>query len=559
MDEEPSPLLCPREVVECVADIVFRVATGQKARPTRTQSSLPPPLLGEYDVIMPITSKGLMMNVGEMGGAVSFLGYRQFPDGSKGPAEEAELIRGIGDTILAINGVSTVGKSFQDVIGMLRESGTNSKFAYMRFLSSQLSPCESSLASAGPKGRYAFDELQKKFSTDRQRMVVLRKTHVIMEEPDHSNAEADGNKKAEGSDDESSAGSEGSFQPDSDDEELVGTVTTKEVSQDENGDTKAVPEEAPSADDNKDIASQELTKEELNGASHTLTSVPSLDEAATTAEDQKRMILHREETTRSLGMRLLDVDLGYSSDEAGDEDCAYFVDGVDKTFESVDELHEIAPKKSSKAKSTVDVFLPASKTEFMGLGEKAKLAAAVSLSTTAPSHEDFDSFPDLEKKDDEEVAKASPPKSTKRSTVKVEQVNTSTGETVHIWANVEAVAATLQLPLPSLRQVLRGEYDEDIGEEVGGFRWRYAPAGAKVTAGVANQSRGGGGKKAKEAWLEFRDKLYDPSEPHNYKNGNRLRDYQVDGVNWLASMWYKRHGCILADEMGLVSFRVLLA
>ena len=157
------------------------------------------------------------------------------------------------------------------------------------------------------------------------------------------------------------------------------------------------------------------------------------------------------------------------------------------------------------------------------------------------------------KGDEEEGAAAaslSPSKSTKRSVVKVEQVSASTGETIHVWANVESAAATLQLPLPELKQVLRGEYDEDIGEEVGGFKWRYALAGANVTAGNTS-SRGGGGKKAKEAWLEFRDKLYDPNEPHLYKNGNKLRDYQVDGVNWLASTWYKRQGCVLADEMGL--------
>lgn len=30
-----------------------------------------------------------------------------------------------------------------------------------------------------------------------------------------------------------------------------------------------------------------------------------------------------------------------------------------------------------------------------------------------------------------------------------------------------------------------------------------------------------------------------------------MRDYQVDGVNWLSSCYYKRSGAILADEMGL--------
>ncbi|CAL8099894.1 unnamed protein product [Calicophoron daubneyi] len=36
-----------------------------------------------------------------------------------------------------------------------------------------------------------------------------------------------------------------------------------------------------------------------------------------------------------------------------------------------------------------------------------------------------------------------------------------------------------------------------------------------------------------------------------YKNGNKLRDYQLEGVNWLTYCWYHHRNCILADEMGL--------
>ncbi|KAK2510655.1 chromodomain-helicase-DNA-binding protein 8-like [Columba livia] len=36
-----------------------------------------------------------------------------------------------------------------------------------------------------------------------------------------------------------------------------------------------------------------------------------------------------------------------------------------------------------------------------------------------------------------------------------------------------------------------------------------------------------------------------------YKNHNRLREYQLEGVNWLLFNWYNRQNCILADEMGL--------
>ncbi|XP_037085686.1 LOW QUALITY PROTEIN: chromodomain-helicase-DNA-binding protein 7-like [Pollicipes pollicipes] len=36
-----------------------------------------------------------------------------------------------------------------------------------------------------------------------------------------------------------------------------------------------------------------------------------------------------------------------------------------------------------------------------------------------------------------------------------------------------------------------------------------------------------------------------------YKNANALRDYQLEGLNWLTFSYYNGHNCILADEMGL--------
>lgn len=69
----------------------------------------PPILAGEYDVVLPyIHDQGLLINVGEVNGSVSFLGYRRLPDGSKGPAEVQNLLRESGDRIIAVNGVSTV-------------------------------------------------------------------------------------------------------------------------------------------------------------------------------------------------------------------------------------------------------------------------------------------------------------------------------------------------------------------------------------------------------------------------------------------------------------------
>lgn len=42
--------------------------------------------------------------------------------------------------------------------------------------------------------------------------------------------------------------------------------------------------------------------------------------------------------------------------------------------------------------------------------------------------------------------------------------------------------------------------------------------------------------------------------PHwlpQYRSGRSLRDYQLEGLNWMVFNWYNRRNCILADEMGL--------
>lgn len=36
-----------------------------------------------------------------------------------------------------------------------------------------------------------------------------------------------------------------------------------------------------------------------------------------------------------------------------------------------------------------------------------------------------------------------------------------------------------------------------------------------------------------------------------FENGNELRGYQLEGLNWLLFCYYNQQNCILADEMGL--------
>uniref|UniRef100_UPI0037E89DC5 chromodomain-helicase-DNA-binding protein 6 isoform X2 n=1 Tax=Semicossyphus pulcher TaxID=241346 RepID=UPI0037E89DC5 len=47
------------------------------------------------------------------------------------------------------------------------------------------------------------------------------------------------------------------------------------------------------------------------------------------------------------------------------------------------------------------------------------------------------------------------------------------------------------------------------------------------------------------------DKWQKLDRSRDYRNGNQLREYQLEGMNWLQFNWYNRKNCILADEMGL--------
>ncbi|XP_054866460.1 chromodomain-helicase-DNA-binding protein 6 isoform X3 [Amphiprion ocellaris] len=47
------------------------------------------------------------------------------------------------------------------------------------------------------------------------------------------------------------------------------------------------------------------------------------------------------------------------------------------------------------------------------------------------------------------------------------------------------------------------------------------------------------------------DKWQKLEHSRDYRNGNQLREYQLEGMNWLLFNWYNRKNCILADEMGL--------
>mmetsp|Transcript_4601 Transcript_4601/g.10378 ORF Transcript_4601/g.10378 Transcript_4601/m.10378 type:complete len:2557 (+) Transcript_4601:190-7860(+) len=561
----------PIDVVSCMEELVYNVATNNKSD---SHSSLPPLMNGEYDVILPVTPAGLLLNVGEVSGCVAFLGYRQLPDGSQGPAEIKGLIRKHGDLIIAVNGKSCVGKSFKQIIPMLKESNT---FSYVRLVHKECEVEGGFTTSCGSLGRFLYDDLSKTYKEERRRLLAKRSLALIKAEEEKDNESTSSEGSAVGSDNDSDSDDSASdIEPDSEDEALLRERQSgSDDSDDSQGNGEATPEDASRAENNARLeegGSEEKKSTEISD----LLDAPGLES-----------VLYKQESTQHLAYGLLGLDVGYSSDEGGDEDVAYYIDGVDGAFTLANEVSsEPSSKIPTKGGTAEDADpdkddvatlnkLPVKKTDFSIIGKKSQLQIAVALTSQEPDIDDFDNYPlpsakqiAAEKQQAEEEAKkaeeeareleeqklkeaaaieeAAKPK--KKSTTKVEQISTLTSEVIRVWINAEDAASTMQLDLEAIQKLLKGKYDADFGDEVGGYRWRYADVDAVVTE---KASSGRDSKKGREAYLEFREKLYDPKEPHIYKNENKLRDYQVDGVNWLSSTYYKHHGCILADEMGL--------
>ena len=178
-------------------------------------------------------------------------------------------------------------------------------------------------------------------------------------------------------------------------------------------------------------------------------------------------------------------------------------------------------------------ILPVKKTDFSIIGKKAQLQVAMALTSQEPELDDYDNYPlpsskqiaaeklkaeeeakqaeeEARQREEQELKKAAAmeeaKKPKKKSATKVEQISTTTNEVIRIWADAEDAASTMQISFEALQKLLKGKYDADLadGDELGGYRWRYADADAEVTEKV---SSGRDSKKAREAYLEFRDKV----------------------------------------------------
>merc|ERR1712194_427754 len=138
-------------------------------------------------------------------------------------------------------------------------------------------------------------------------------------------------------------------------------------------------------------------RSEVDGGVKKETKSPS--EAKTVAElieAPVQTILCKQASTWHLAYGLLGMDVGYSSDEGGDEEVAYYIEGVDGAFTRENEVFPDPDNEGVLEKETNKdehepmnhKKLPIKKTEFSIIGKQSQLQLAMSLTSIEPDVDD---------------------------------------------------------------------------------------------------------------------------------------------------------------------------
>ena len=173
----------PEEVKLCLRDMVSIVSNVECSQSFH-QALLLPRKTGEYDTILPKTQRGFLINIGQYDqdryeqNSTAVFSYRRYEDGSKGLTELFSGLQ-LGDVVTAINGRSTIGKSFIETFAMVKSSGN---FLYAR-LESRMSFLNRCLIEAQAKynnARRVSDRLLEHRGEVETKYIKLAESHIAI-------------------------------------------------------------------------------------------------------------------------------------------------------------------------------------------------------------------------------------------------------------------------------------------------------------------------------------------------------------------------------------------
>ena len=147
-ESKPSASL-KRKVQDVADDEVIDLTGSETKRPAKqtskpknpppiSTSTVPPPHdEGEYEVSIPVTEHGLLLEAGSANGRTVVFGYRRAADGTRGPAEVGNLIRQAGDRIIAVNSTDVSTMTYAETVNLLVAAQKNTSHVRLRLQQGQ--------------------------------------------------------------------------------------------------------------------------------------------------------------------------------------------------------------------------------------------------------------------------------------------------------------------------------------------------------------------------------------------------------------------------------------
>jgi hypothetical protein len=527
------------EVSLALGDLMHTISRGTPTPPR----SRPPLRSNEIEICVPKGNKGLSLNIGDLNDYVVVLGFRPLQNGNKGAIEASGKIKS-GDILVAINGFYVTDLEFRHVIKLL--SSTAFPYIYLRFIripasakdrlpsilrgaikelrSSKPIPLRSRFVGVCPlnQGRFKaevfhedatvvvgiYDSEQEAADAYDRKVLQLhgigRGGDEVADETDKGNVSSDSLKLNFVYD----------FLPDqtwskrlNETGEPILTEASRLLHKVVKSEEKLTLERLKGLDQlfEKDLE----TRKKEKGSSNLRELIRKADSEDSEDSDSDLYSVSTE-TVSDSSIGEDDDDELNDDDDDDDDDSVSSEDGEEEWDSDKQENdNEWKPKDLLEA----------------GDGPFGRLLRAVNEAEYPPLRSEWNNYI-LElgfRQQSREVS----------SSRKIEQLDLASGVVTRVWDSVNAASRTLNIPPQAIQAVL--DHKADNG---GGFNWRYA-ADDDDEEIVDTTPK-------KEEW---QSKLYLTSK--EYLNGGTLRDYQVDGLNWLLRCWYTKQSSILADEMGL--------
>jgi hypothetical protein len=563
-------------VTQTLSEMLFAVARDHEKYPIPTYPTRPPlpsrfQAPSEIEVCVPKGTGGLCMRIGNFRENVIVLGFKPDQKGVKGPVERTGRVKA-GDFLVAINGYYVYQLKFAKILKLL--NAVDHPFLYLRFLrfppciegktmnlvmeyfNKKLSyhPVEANKSFRLPFLRslyfgvfpakdnrwvasYYDDDYQEVIIGEYENELEAAKAYdeairTLMKEEEEEKED-----EMEVVDEEKK---EKSVETEKKSEKKV-VVPPKILNFDENGDLTAASQVLHRVVTTERAYSQSITfpvvkpETEKNrrfsyNSDDDFDDYKSIDSYDTTSD------LSSDDERRPDG----DDD----DDEYKEEDEEEIEDEDDDELVDEDEDEEVDRKKSKskpveKESSSNSAPATTSKpTAYEPEGPVSRLLRAVNQSEYPPIKSDWVKYV-------LELATESAPLVSKIPNAnrgkKVEQYDMVSNQLLRTWPSIIYASRGLNIPTNEIFAALT-----DSKDAAGGFKWKYSSEST-------NPSGENPGEEVEEDFEEEKKdntwQLKLPTKSKEYKNGGTLRDYQVEGLNWLLRCWYMKRSSILADEM----------